>query len=295
MKALLDVGSIGAAGLRGLLDRARDHADALRAGERVVPSLDGRVVGLLFFEPSTRTRVSFDLAAKRLGATVLVLDPDRSSINKGESLRDTVLTVSSIGAEILVVRHSEARSPALVHTWTGRPVINAGDGTNQHPTQALADCLTLEERFGSIQGLCVAIVGDIVHSRVAGSLVDALRTLGAEVILVGPDAMLPENDLPRSGDLDEVLAEVDVVYLLRIQRERGVEASDDYQSRFQLDFDRSARMKPEAVVMHPGPINRGVEISVDVADGPRSLILDQVACGVPVRMAALEAVGGIDW
>ena len=129
----------------------------------------------------------------------------------------------------------------------------------------------------------------------AGSLVDALRTLGAEVILVGPDAMLPENDLPRSGDLDEVLAEVDVVYLLRIQRERGVEASDDYQSRFQLDFDRSARMKPEAVVMHPGPINRGVEISVEVADGPRSLILDQVACGVPVRMAALEAVGGIDW
>lgn len=296
MKALLDVESLGAGGIRRLLDRARIHAGTLRAGERPSPTLDGRVVGLLFFEPSTRTRMSFDLAARHLGALVSVFDPERSSLAKGESLRDTVLTVSAIGAEILVVRHSEVRTPGLVHAWTGRPVVNAGDGTGHHPTQALADCLTLEGRFGSIEGLRVAVVGDIVHSRVAGSLTAALTLLGAEVVLVGPKEMLPaESDHPKVEDLDEVVAGVDVVYLLRVQKERGAEVGDDYEDRFQLDLTRSARMKPDAVVMHPGPMNRGVEIAIEVADGPRSLILEQVANGVPVRMAALEAVGGVDW
>ncbi|MFO7299201.1 MAG: aspartate carbamoyltransferase catalytic subunit [Actinomycetes bacterium] len=295
MKALVDIASLGADGLRRLLDRAKEHSRALASGDTPRRTLEGTVVGLLFFEPSTRTRMSFDVAAKRLGAMVTALDPGRSSLLKGETFRDTVETVAALGAGVLVVRHSEVGAPARAHAWTGRPVVNAGDGTGQHPTQALADCLTLEERFGSVSGLTVAIVGDIVHSRVAGSLTQALPALGARVVLVGPDAMLPETDLETTGDLDSAVGEADVVYLLRIQKERGAEATEGYERRYQLDPARSALMKPDAVVMHPGPINRGVEIAPEVADGPRSLILRQVANGVPARMAALEAVAGVDW
>lgn len=295
MKALLDIESLGRGGLRRLIDRGRAHSATISAGEVPEPTLGGSVVGMLFFEPSTRTRLSFELAARRLGADVSVFDPEQSSMSKGESLQDTVLTASAIGMDLLVVRHGRIGIPERVHRWTGRPVVNAGDGTGEHPTQALADCITLEERFGSITGLRIAVVGDIVHSRVAGSLLRALAALGADVLLVGPADLLPGEGAPSTDDLDEVVGEVDVVYLLRIQRERGASAGEDYHARFALDQARAARMRPEAVVLHPGPINRGVEIGDEVADGPRSMILRQVANGVPARMAALEAVGGVEW
>lgn len=293
MKAILGIESLGTDGLRRLLDRAGWYAGALAAGERLHPTLAGTVVGTLFFEPSTRTRISFEVAARRLGADVASFDPDQSSMSKGETLQDTVLTVSAIGMDVLVVRHGEAGVPERIHRWTGRPVINAGDGTGEHPTQALADCLTLTRRFGAIAGLRVAIVGDVIHSRVAGSLLLALPALGAEVVLVGPGTLLPESRFRSTDDLDSVLDEVDVVYLLRIQRERGAEGGSGYEEMFRLDEPRAARMRPEAVVMHPGPINRGVEIGSGVADGARSLILTQVANGVPARMAALEQVLGV--
>lgn len=295
MKALLGIESLGIDGLRRLIDRAGWHAGALATGERVHPSLAGSVVGTLFFEPSTRTRISFEVAARRLGAHVAVFDPDQSSMSKGETLQDTVLTVAAIGMDVMVVRHGEVGTPEKVHRWTGRAVINAGDGTGEHPTQALADCLTLTRRFGSVNGLRIAIVGDVVHSRVAGSLMRALPALGAEVTLVGPAELVPGTGLHSTDDLDSVLGEVDVVYLLRIQRERGAEAGTDYQLRFRLDDERASRMREDAVVMHPGPINRGVEIGSGVADGARSLILEQVANGVPARMAALEDVAGVGW
>ncbi len=295
MKALLGIDSLGLDGLRRLIDRAGWHAGALTTGERVASTLAGSVVGTLFFEPSTRTRISFEVAARRLGAHVAVFDPEQSSMSKGETLQDTVLTVAAIGMDTLVVRHGEVGTPERVHQWTGLPVINAGDGTGEHPTQALADCLSLTRRFGAVDGLRVAVVGDIVHSRVAGSLLRALPALGAEVTLVGPSEFVPETAHPSTDDLDAVVGEVDVVYLLRIQRERGAGAGADYQERFRLDDDRAARMRSDAVVMHPGPINRGVEISSGVADGARSLILEQVANGVPARMAALEDVAGVGW
>ncbi len=295
MKALLGIESLGIDGVRRLIDRAGWYAGALAAGERLLPSLAGTVVGTLFFEPSTRTRISFEVAARRLGAEVAAFDPEQSSMSKGETLQDTVLTVSAIGMDVLVVRHGEVGAPERVHRWTGRPVINAGDGTGEHPTQALADCLTLTRKFGTVEGLKVAVVGDIVHSRVAGSLLLALPALGAEVLLVGPGALVPETGFRSTDDLDSVVEEVDVVYLLRIQRERGADAGVDYRARFCLDDARAARMRPDSVVMHPGPINRGVEISSGVADGARSLILAQVANGVPARMAALEDVAGVTW
>lgn len=286
MKSLLGIGDLSADRLQDLVGRGvvlsrqtRYEGDVLR----------GHTVGTLFFENSTRTRLSFELAAQKLGGHVLTFVPEHSSMSKGETLQDTVSTVASIGADILVVRHREVGVPGEVHEWTGRPVVNAGDGTNEHPTQAIADCVTLVERFGSVDGLSVAIVGDIVHSRVAGSLIHALPMMGATVTLVGPPDLLPTSG---EGDLDAVLEEMDVVYLLRVQRERGAGVDPDYTARYQLTNTRAARMRSEAVVMHPGPMNRGVEIDDEVADGRRSLILDQVRHGVPARMAVLEAIAG---
>lgn len=295
MKALLGIRHMGVADLQHLLDRGRDHAARLTSPDPPEKTLSDIVVGTLFFEPSTRTRISFEVAARRLGASVAIFDPEQSSMKKGENLHDTVMTVSAVGLDVLVVRHGEAGVPERVQRWTGRPVVNAGDGTSEHPTQALADCLTLLARFGGVSGLTVAVVGDVVHSRVAGSLLEALGLLGARVVLTGPEVLLPKRGHDVAPDLDHVVGEVDVVYLLRVQRERGAEVSHDYEERFQLDERRAARMRPDAIVMHPGPINRGVEIGDTVADGPRSAILDQVANGVPARMAALEAVAGVEW
>lgn len=291
MKSLTSIGTLGRTDLERLIGEAAELRRSLDSGEEIEPTLEGFSLANLFFEPSTRTRLSFDLAGQRLGAHVLTFFPDTSSATKGESLQDTALTVAAIGADILVVRHSEEGAPQAVAEWTGLPVVNAGDGASEHPTQALLDAVTMWRHFGSLDGLRMAIVGDITHSRVAGSLVGAMPTLGVDVTLVGPERWLPaEAPVAVSRDLDGILADVDVVYLLRVQQERGGVIDDDYVTHFSLDASRAARLGDHAVVMHPGPINRGVEISDHVAESPRSLINEQVRNGVPTRMAVLRSL-----
>lgn len=289
MKGLTSVRGLGQAELTALIDHAIDYATI----SKPEPVLTDRSVATLFFERSTRTRLSFQLAAERLGAHVLDLDPTSASTGKGESLRDTVMTVSAIGADFFVVRHAEPGVPDLVAEWTGAPVVNAGDGTREHPTQAIVDLVTLVRHFGSLRGLRMGIVGDIRHSRVAGSLFHAMPAMGVELTAIGPPEFLPTGDIdgvPVTTDLDAVLCELDVVYLLRVQTERGATVGESYAAHFGLDARRAALLSESAVVMHPGPLNRGVEISDEVADGPRSLILQQVASGVPVRMAVLASL-----
>ena len=291
MKDFLTVRGLGRSDLETLLDEADAIRTDLDAGARVETDLEGMCVANMFFEASTRTRLSFDLAAQRLGAHVITFDPERSSTSKGESLRDTALTVAGIGADILVARHKEEGVPQLLAEWTGLPVVNAGDGANEHPTQTMLDALTLRRHFGKIEGLRMAIIGDIAHSRVAGGLTTAMPVLGAVVTLVGPQRWLPdESSCPTSSDLESVLGDVDVVYLLRVQTERGGVISDDYVAEFGLSASRLASLQPDAIVMHAGPLNRGVEISDEVADSPRSLIGEQVRNGVPTRMAVLRAL-----
>ncbi len=288
MRSLITLDALSAQDISSLVARA---ASAAYRGDE----LSGKAVALMFFEPSTRTRLSFELAARRLGADVLVFHTETSSASKGESLQDTVQTVSAIGADILVVRHSSEGVPEQVQEWTGKPVVNAGDGSRAHPTQALLDAVTLTRHFGSVDGLRMGIVGDVAHSRVAASLLRAMPALGVDVVLIGPDDLLPpQSRAAKTSDLDRILPALDVVYLLRVQTERGAVPGGDYQEHFQMSNERVAAMKAGAVVMHPGPINRGVEIAGDVADGPRSMILAQVANGVPTRMAVLDAVGKDD-
>lgn len=293
MKGLTTLRGLGRSELNELIESALVYAGRAEKGETSGDQLSGRAVAMMFFEPSTRTRLSFELAVNRLGGALMTCEPDTASTKKGESLRDTTLTVTAMGADILVVRHSEAGAPDAIHEWTGVPVVNAGDGAHEHPTQALLDAVTLHRRFGSLQGLRMGIVGDIRQSRVAGSLFHAMPALGVDSVLIGPEFLLPEREpdgFEMSTDLDSHLGDLDVLYLLRVQRERGTLIPDDYIDRFRVDPERAAAMKPEAVVMHPGPINRDVEITGDVADGPRSLILSQVANGVPTRMALLAAL-----
>jgi aspartate carbamoyltransferase catalytic subunit len=291
MKTLTSIRTLGRADLERLIEQASGLRRSLDAGDFIEKSLDGMCVANLFFEPSTRTRLSFDLAAQKLGAHVLTFVPETSSSKKGESLQDTALTVASIGADILVVRHSEEGAPQAIAEWTGLPVINAGDGAGEHPTQALLDAVTLSRHFGRIDGLRMAIVGDIVHSRVAGSLLDAMPALGVDVTLVGPERWLPQDPpVETSNDLDAILDDVDVVYLLRVQTERGGLIDDGYVARFGLNESRASGLRNDVVLMHPGPINRGVEITDAVADSPRSLITEQVRNGVPTRMAVLSSL-----
>lgn len=288
MKSLITTARLARPALEALIERASAIAEG---SDRDAGALAGRAVATLFFEPSTRTRLSFELAARRLGAEVVSFDLTGSSASKGESERDTVLTVAAMGPEVLVVRHPTAGFPDQVREWTGRAVVNGGDGSREHPTQALADAVTLMRRLGRIDGLTMSIVGDIAHSRVAGSLMTVMPRLGAELVLAGPEHLLPDQPgFSVAADLDEVVAVSDVIYLLRVQRERGASAGEGYHRRWGLDGKRTARMRPDAVIMHPGPINRGVEISDEAADGPRSLILDQVANGVPTRMAVLATI-----
>jgi aspartate carbamoyltransferase catalytic subunit len=291
MKSLTSIRTLGRTDLEDIIEQASALRRSLDDREPVEPALKGICIANLFFEPSTRTRLSFDLAAQRLGAHVLTLLPETSSTTKGESLQDTALTVAAIGADILVVRHQEEGAPQAVAEWTGLPVVNAGDGAGEHPTQALLDAVTLWRHFGRLDGLRMAIVGDILHSRVAGSLMSAMPALGVEVALAGPERWLPaEPSLHTSTNVDRLLGELDVVYLLRVQQERGGVIDNDYLSRFRLDEGRASRLRDNAVVMHPGPINRGVEISDVVAESPRSLITEQVRNGVPTRMAVLRSL-----
>jgi aspartate carbamoyltransferase catalytic subunit len=260
-----------------------------------VPALRGKTVATLFFEDSTRTRLSFDAAAKRLSADTLNFAAGASSLSKGESLRDTVDVIASYGVDALVVRHPMAGTPHRIADWTDAAVVNAGDGRHEHPTQALLDAYTLRQHRGALDGMQVAIVGDIRHSRVARSNVLAFSMLGADVTLVAPATLLPDSvagwPVRVVHDLDAVLPGLDACYLLRMQQERITEglipSIREYVAGYGLDAGRAARLPKDALILHPGPTNRGVEISAEVAADPRSVILDQVVNGVSVRMAVL--------
>jgi aspartate carbamoyltransferase catalytic subunit len=299
MRHLLTTEGMSRLELEELLDLSDEFVDVLGRDIPKVPALRGLTVATLFFEPSTRTRLSFERAAKALSADVMTFTPGTSSLSKGESLKDTALTLRAMGADMMVVRHQATGAPWRVAEWVDCPVVNGGDGAHQHPTQALLDCLTIRRHFGKLDDLRVAIVGDIRHSRVARSDLFAMGALGARVTLVAPPTLLPLDiagwPCDAVNDLDSILGEVDVVYLLRIQQERGGGAVfpslPEYVSRFGMTRRRFEALAPEAVVMHPGPMNRGVEIAPEVADHPRSLVLDQVRLGVAVRMAVLFRLG----
>jgi aspartate carbamoyltransferase catalytic subunit len=284
--------------------RILDTADSLReVGTRVikkVPALRGRTVVNLFYENSTRTRISFEIAAKRLSADVINFSSGGSSVSKGESLKDTALTLQAMGADAIVIRHSSSGSPLQLSKWVRGHVLNAGDGTHEHPTQALLDLYTMRERLGRLDGLRVAILGDVLHSRVARSLSFGLAKMGADVTLVGPPTLIPP-DAPAWGvhvsfDLDGVLPKLDVCYVLRVQTERQrleyFPSVREYTRLFGLTQRRVELLPPDALVMHPGPMNRGVEIDSDVADMPQTAIEDQVTNGIAIRMALLYLLLG---
>jgi len=291
---LLGIEGLSAADILAILDEAEPWVAFNRGARKADKRLTGLTQINAFFENSTRTLFSFEIAGKRLGAQVSNFHPAASSVRKGESLSDTALTLNAMRPDILVIRHEAEGAAADVAAIMGCPVINAGDGAGEHPTQALLDALTMRRRFGRIAGLKVAICGDIVHSRVAGSNIRALPLLGAEVRLVGPESLLPkETGLPLFSDMDEGIAGADVVMMLRIQRERMEEAFPDtlldYHREYGLTRARLDAHAPGALVMHPGPMNRGVEIAGALADDPeRSAILEQVEMGVAVRMACLD-------
>ncbi|MEO8547334.1 MAG: aspartate carbamoyltransferase catalytic subunit [Sphingomicrobium sp.] len=293
---LLSIDSLSDDQIATILDEGERWAEANRSGAPATTPLAGRILFNLFFENSTRTLMSFSVAAQRLGAQVVTLPIEQSSAKKGETLDDTARTLNAMRPDALVVRHFENCAPARMARIMDCPVINAGDGTNEHPTQALLDALTIRSRFGRIEGLKVAICGDIRHSRVARSNAKLLPRLGAEVRLAGPPALLPD-DFEGTGDVDAAIAGADVIMMLRVQRERLEEdlgdAPGEYLARYGLTAERLKRAAPDAVVMHPGPMNRGVEIDDAVADDPeRSLIPLQVETGVAVRMACLRLLIG---
>lgn len=301
MRHLLGVADLG--GAVGIEEVMRLTDSFVEVSERAiprVPALRGKTVAWLFYEDSTRTRLSFETAAKRLSADTMNFSVNSSSVKKGESLRDTARTIEAMGIDAIVVRHASAGAPHRIATWVEAAVINAGDGWHEHPTQALLDTYTLRQRLGSLEGRHIAIVGDIKHSRVARSDVWAFTAMGARVTLVAPPTLLPSSlegwPVSVSQDLDSVLPTVDAVYLLRMQQERMTEALlpslREYTACFGLTNQRVELLGDHAWVMHPGPMNRGVEIAADVADLPRSLILDQVRNGVAVRMAVLYLLLG---
>lgn len=300
MRHLLSIEDLDRADIEDLLDLSESFVEVNRRAIPKVPALRGKTVVSLFFEDSTRTRLSFETAAKRLGADTMTFTVGSSSVKKGESLRDTVATIEAFGVDAFVVRHASSGAPHQVAQWSEAAVVNGGDGWHQHPTQALLDSFTIRQRFGSLDGLRVAIVGDVLHSRVARSNVAAFTRLGASVTLVGPPTLLPPSlvgwPVDVSHDLDEVLPTIDVCYLLRIQQERMQEALiptlREYTMGYGLTARRLARLGSEAIIMHPGPMNRGVEISPEAADSPNAMIVDQVANGVSVRMAVLFTLLG---
>jgi aspartate carbamoyltransferase catalytic subunit len=292
---LLSIDSLTDEQIARILDRGEHWFSQNRAGASS-EQLRGTIVFNLFYEDSTRTLMSFATAAHRLGASAITLPVEQSSVKKGESLKDTARTLNAMRPDALVMRHRDNGTAADVAEIMDAPVINAGDGTNEHPTQALLDAAALRSRFGRIEGLRVAICGDIRHSRVARSNAKLLSRLGADVRLAGPPSLLPDN-LRGSGSIEDALDGADAVMMLRVQRERMEEDLGDlpgeYLARYGLTADRLAKAAPHAVVMHPGPMNRGVEIESAVADDPqRSLITLQVEFGVAVRMACLELLAG---
>jgi aspartate carbamoyltransferase catalytic subunit len=302
-KHLLGIRELSAGEITHLLDTADTFRDVSRREIKKVPALRGRTVINLFFEPSTRTRTSFEIAAKRLSADAVNISVSTSSVSKGETLLDTARNLEAMSPDCIVLRHSMAGAPYHLAKICNSSIVNAGDGAHEHPTQALLDALTIRERKGRIEGLSVAIIGDILHSRVARSNIYLLTKLGASVRVAGPGTLVPaefselvEQGLRIERSVEDAVAGADVVMILRIQRERQDAAffpsMREYAVHYGLHPEHLKRAAPDAIVMHPGPINRGIEISSEIADGSSSLILDQVTNGVAVRMAVLYLLAG---
>ncbi len=306
MRDLLSINDLSKADALEILDTAVQLAALSDSTNRKFPTLRGRTVVNLFFEDSTRTRISFEAAAKRLSADVINFSAKGSSLSKGESLKDTALTLQAMGADAVIIRHGSSGAPTQLarERWIDGAVINAGDGTHEHPTQALLDAFTIRRHLkgdeGDLSGLNIAIVGDVLHSRVARSNVLLLKKLGAEVVLVAPPTLLPVGiqswGAKISFSVDEVIADCDAVMMLRTQKERMEDlffpSEREYARNFGLNAARIAAMKESAIVMHPGPMNRGLEITAEGADSSRSVIVEQVANGVSVRMAVLYLLIG---
>ena len=290
---LISVNALSAAEVKEIFARAENHWRRNRKTGKRTDALTGRSIVNLFFEPSTRTLLSFELAGKRLGADVATLPLAESSVKKGESFEDTLYTVDAMQPDAIIVRHREIGAARAASELVSASVVNAGDGVAEHPTQALLDAFTLQQKWGSLEGRRILICGDIAHSRVAGSDIPLLTQLGADVRVAGPDVFLPESTPAETfNDFDAALEGCDAVMMLRIQRERMGENQaphlEDYVRDWRLDAGRLNRAKPDALIMHPGPMNRDVEITSEVADHPRSVIRAQVESGVAVRMAVLE-------
>ena len=304
-KDLLDLDDFSSEEIMLLLETTSAMTEVLSRPIRRVPTLRGKTIVNMFYEASTRTRSSFELAAKNLSADLVNVSASQSSVDKGESLVDTVRTLQALGADMIVMRHWEAGAPYLAASWLSASVINAGDGWHAHPSQALLDLYTVQERIGSIAGLKLVIVGDILHSRVARSNLWGFGKLGAHVVLCGPPTLLSPDILGITGnmpwvsvsyDLDEAIVDADVVMMLRLQRERmanGLLPSlREYSARYGLTRQRMRRARPNALIMHPGPINQGVEITPDLAYGEQAVIEEQVTNGVAVRMAIFYLLAG---
>jgi aspartate carbamoyltransferase catalytic subunit len=294
-KDLLGVRELSKEEILFLLETTDSFRDISRRDIKKVPTLRGKTVITLFYEPSTRTRVSFEIAAKRLSADTVNISTGTSSVAKGETLKDTSRNLQSMRPDFIIIRHSMPGAPHMLAKILDSSIINAGDGSHEHPTQALLDLFTMKERKGTIDGLKIAIVGDIAHSRVARSNIFALKKFDTEITCCAPPTMLPprleELGVRATYDLNEAVADKDVIMMLRIQKERGgtsyIPSTREYSSLYCLKEEHVAKAKKDVIIMHPGPMNRGVEISDEVADGPASVILDQVENGVAVRMAIL--------
>lgn len=302
-KHLLGIRELEASEITHLLDTAESFRDVSKREVKKVPALRGRTVINLFFESSTRTRTSFEIAAKRLSADAINISVSTSSVSKGETLLDTARNLEAMAPDCIVVRHAMAGAPHHLARMGNAPIVNAGDGSHEHPTQALLDALTIREYKGRIEGLKVAIIGDVLHSRVARSNVHLLTKLNALVSIAGPGTLVPDefgelvdNGLRVERRIESAIEGADVVMILRIQRERQQEAffpsMREYAVHYGLHVDHLKRAAPDAIVMHPGPMNRGIEVSSEIADSSRSLILDQVTNGVAVRMAVLYLLAG---
>jgi len=299
-KDLLGLQELSAEEIQLVLQTADSFWEISLRSIKKVPALRGKTVVNLFFEPSTRTRTSFELAAKRLSADIVNIAAQSSSLSKGETVLDTVRNLEALKVDMLVIRHAAAGVPHLIAKRATSSVINAGDGAHEHPTQALLDLFTIQEKRGRIKGLTVAIIGDIAHSRVARSNIWGLTKLGARVIVCGPPTLLPPHieslGVTATHDVNAAIRDADVLMLLRIQHERQeamlIPSLREYRLRYGIDRERLTKAKPDVLIMHPGPVNRGVELDSAVADGPYSVILDQVTNGLAVRMAVLYLVSG---
>ena len=297
---LLGLEGVSASDITQILDSADHFFEVLNREIKVLPTLRGKTVVNFFYENSTRTRISFEMAEKRLSASPLNFSTSTSSVSKGETLRDTIQNIEAMKIDMIVVRHGSAGVPLYLTQCTSATIINAGDGFHEHPTQALLDIMTIRQKLGKLKGLKVTIVGDALHSRVARSNAWGMTTMGMKVTFCGPATLLPQHseELPVTinTNMEEAIADADVVMVLRLQLERQdsglLPSVREYRKLYGLDAAKVALMKPTALIMHPGPINRGIELASDIADSPQSVILDQVTNGVATRMAILYLLGG---